>query len=116
MCELCLPRRAVLGGAAGLLVAGRGGWSAASAAVPAAAGAQEGGVAVVPRSVWGPELGASGPISDEVDVRFLLVHHTVNANHYGPDDVVGLLAGIYRFHTSAEKGWPDIAYNFLIDR
>ena len=27
----------------------------------------------------------------------------------------GLLAAMYRFHTG-EKGWPDIAYNFLVDR
>jgi hypothetical protein len=104
---MCLPRRTVLAAAAGVVVARPFlGWPAAAAGQPA----------IVPRSTWGPELVPTGPIPDEPDVRFLLVHHTVNANDYDPADVVGLLAGIYGFHTSAEKGWPDIAYNFLIDR
>lgn len=113
MCDLCLPRRAVLAGAAGLLVAGRAGVASAvpiTAVVPA-----QGVPAIVPRAEWGPDLAPTGPIPDEPDVRFLLVHHTVNANDYGPDDAVGLLAGIHRFHTT-DRGWPDIAYNFLIDR
>jgi hypothetical protein len=50
------------------------------------------------------------------EVRFLLVHHTASANDYEADDVPGLLQGFYQYHTSADKGWPDIAYNFLIDR
>lgn len=48
-------------------------------------------------------------------MRILVVHHSVNANTYGPADVVGLLTGIHRFHTG-DKGWPDIAYNFFVDR
>jgi hypothetical protein len=126
VCELCLPRRAVLTGAAGLVVAGPAAWrSTTAAAVPAvrsparvaqAVPAQAGAPAIVPRAAWGPDLPPVGPVPDEPDVRFLLVHHTVNANDYAPEQVVGLLTGMYRFHTSPEKGWPDIAYNFLIDR
>ena len=111
MCELCLPRRAMLAGAGGLVLGSRMGWRPASAA-PAQAAAQP----IVARAEWGPDLPALGPVPDEPDVRFLLVHHTVNANDYADVDVVGLLAAIYRFHTSAERGWPDIAYNFLVDR
>jgi hypothetical protein len=73
------------------------------------------GVSIVPRSEWGGGLAPTGPIPDEPDVRFLLVHHSVNANTYGAGAVPGLLTGIYRFHTG-EKGWPDIAYNFFVDR
>jgi hypothetical protein len=73
-------------------------------------------VTVVPRSEWGPELGTFGPLPDEPDVRFLLVHHTVNVNDYAAGDVARLLGDIHRFHTGPERGWPDIAYNFFVDR
>ena len=116
MCELCLPRRVVLAGAAGALVAGRTAWAGPSAASTVRSRVAAAAPAIVPRSEWGPELAPVGPIPDEPDVRFLLVHHTVNGNDYAPEEVTGLLAGIYGFHTSPEKGWPDIAYNFLIDR
>ena len=49
-------------------------------------------------------------------MRFLLVHHTASANDYGPDEVVPKLRGWFGYHTSPEKGWPDLAYNFLVDR
>ncbi len=71
---------------------------------------------IAPREAWGADLAVTGPIVPEDDVRFLLVHHTASPNDYGPDDVVDLIRGFHRFHTSAEKGWPDVAYNFLIDR
>jgi hypothetical protein len=60
-------------------------------------------------------LAPTGPVPDEPDVRFLLVHHSVNANTYAAGAVPGMLTGIYRFHTG-DKGWPDIAYNFFVDR
>jgi hypothetical protein len=109
MCELCLPRRAVLAGAGGLVVA-------AALGVPAAAAQVPGPPPIVPRAEWGPDLLPVGPVPDEPDVRFLLVHHTVNANDYADGGTVELLRAIYRFHTSPEKGWPDIAYNFFVDR
>ncbi|MEI2671835.1 MAG: N-acetylmuramoyl-L-alanine amidase [Marmoricola sp.] len=53
----------------------------------------------------------------ETDVRFLLIHHTSEpGNNYGPGDAPALLRGMYDYHTSSAKGWPDIAYNFLIDQ
>jgi hypothetical protein len=109
MCRLCLPRpsrRAVLAAGTGLVLA------PALRRVPATAGAP----AIVPRADWGPELRPTGPVPDEPDVRFVLVHHTVHPNDYGPGDAVGLLTAMYRFHTGPERGWPDIAYNFLVDR
>jgi hypothetical protein len=115
VCELCLPRRTVLLGAAGLAA---GAWSGVVRAAPAtaAATARAGVPAIVPRAEWGAHLVPTGPVPDEPDVRFLLVHHTVNGNDYAPEQVVGILEQIFGFHTSPEKGWPDIAYNFLIDR
>ena len=86
-----------------------------SRALPAAALE---GVDVRPRSTWGGDLLPKGPLYQEApgDVRFLLVHHTASSNAYTETDVPGLLRGIYGYHTSSTKGWPDIAYNFLVDR
>ena len=52
----------------------------------------------------------------EDDVRFLLVHHTASTNDYGPGEVAAQIQGFYDFHTGPEKGWPDVAYNFFVDR
>ena len=96
--------------------------TAAVAAAPAvAAHAVEGGAPaamppIVRRSVWGGDLAPTGPLEAE-DVRFLLVHHTADpGNDYGPEDPVRLLRGIYAFHTGPSKRWPDVAYNFFVDR
>ena len=56
-----------------------------------------------------------GPLSTE-DVRFLLVHHTAGVTQYAENSVPGQLRGIFDFHTSPAKGWPDVCYNFFIDR
>lgn len=99
----------VAGGA--LLLAGRGTGPAAAVTTDL------GGVAVVPRSEWGGDLAPAGPLPPEPDVRYLLVHHSVDpGNGYALDEVAGILRGFVRFHTSPEKGWPDLAYNFLVDR
>lgn len=97
----------------------------AGAAVPlllrmarAAPAAALDGVDVLARSTWGADLPPKGPLSEEApgDVRFLLVHHTASSNAYAQADVPRLLRSIYEFHTGSAKGWPDIAYNFLVDR
>ena len=41
------------------------------------------------------------------------MHHTASANGADP---IGTMRGVYSFHTSSEKGWPDVAYNFFIDQ
>ncbi|HET7488160.1 MAG TPA: N-acetylmuramoyl-L-alanine amidase [Acidimicrobiales bacterium] len=82
----------------------------------AAASVDLGGVAVIPRAAWGGDLPPAGPLHPEPDVRFLLVHHSVDpGNDYAEADVPGILRTFVRFHT-ADKGWPDLAYNFLVDR
>ena len=73
------------------------------------------GVEILPRSAWAGEDAPAGSL-DEEDVRFLLVHHTASANDYQLEEVPALLQSFYRFHTGPEREWPDIAYNFLIDR
>ncbi len=69
-----------------------------------------------PRSDWGPGLQPTGPLATEDDVRFLIVHHTASSNDYQPDEVVDQIADFYDFHVGPDRGWSDIAYNFLIDR
>jgi N-acetylmuramoyl-L-alanine amidase len=70
---------------------------------------------VIPREQWAENRPVLGRMEAE-DVRFLLVHHSASLNNYGEEDVAGILQGFYDLHVGSERGWPDIAYNFLIDR
>jgi N-acetylmuramoyl-L-alanine amidase len=74
------------------------------------------GLVVRPRSDWAKGLNAKGALPAEPDVRFLLVHHSASSNKYSAADVPGIIRGFYGFHTGSEKGWPDVAYNFFIDK
>ena len=115
MCDLCGPglsRRRLIGGlvvgGAAVSVAPLLGPPTAHAAVPVAPDLD-----IQPRSNWaGPDRPPTGPLSGE-SVQFLLVHHTASANGADP---VGTMRSVYEFHTSAEKGWPDVAYNFFVDQ
>jgi len=71
-----------------------------------------------PREDWADGLPPRGLLAQErpEDVRFLLVHHTASPNSYVEADVRGLIRGFYAAHTGPDKGWPDVAYNFFIDR
>ena len=93
---------------------------AVSAGLPAASAAALPTTAlrIRPREEWAAGLPPRGPLLPErrEDVRFLLVHHTASRNDYGTADVAQELRDFYRFHTGPERGWPDIAYNFLVDR
>lgn len=69
-----------------------------------------------PRSDWaGDDFPVRGPIEAE-NPTFLIVHHTETTNDYSVEGTTEEIRDIYRFHTGAEKGWPDIAYNFFVDR
>ena len=103
------------------------GCSAAVLAVPlatllpdVAVGAPPGlpGVAVRPRSDWAAAIPAPGPLEQEAagDVRFLIVHHSASTNGYAAGDVPSVIRGFHALHTGPQKRWPDIAYNFLVDR
>lgn len=85
-------------------------------AVPPDAAAAPAVPAIRSRAEWADGRAARGPLAAEDDVRFLLVHHTVTANDYAAEAVPAELRKVYAFHTSAERGWPDIAYNFFVDR
>ncbi|MGY2126966.1 peptidoglycan recognition protein family protein [Blastococcus sp. SYSU DS0617] len=49
-------------------------------------------------------------------MRFLIVHHSASPNGYASEGVPRVLRGFHAFHTGPEKGWPDVAYNFFVDR
>lgn len=97
-----LTRRQFIGAAAGLAVVTNG------LTLPAR------GVAINPRSSWAVDRPPKGSLSSE-DVRFLIVHHSASRNGHSGADAPAILRSFYDYHTSPEKGWKDIAYNFLID-
>lgn len=97
-------------------------WQAPSAAAPIPTVRMGGpsGPAIHPRSEWAPGGWHVYPGCTKAPVamdqlRFVVIHHTVNSNTYRPSDVPGLLAGIYRYHTTSRR-WCDVAYNFFVDR
>ncbi len=97
-------------------VAGASGPTPRSPLIPAQA-AEALRPVIRPRADWaGSDKPVTGPLTPEDDVRFLLVHHTASTNAYDADGVVDQIRGFYDFHTGSEKGWPDVAYNFFIDR
>jgi len=67
------------------------------------------------RSAWADKPPV-GQIIPEDDVKFLLVHHTASTNDYSQSEVTNQIRGFYNYHVSDEKGWPDIAYNFFVDK
>ena len=71
---------------------------------------------IVPREAWGAEQ-CGQPRADPTygTVQAAFVHHTVNANDYGPQDSAAIVLAICRYHRNA-NGWRDIGYNFLVDR
>ena len=97
-----VTRRQFIGATAAVAVVGQ------RLALPAS------GLTINPRSSWATNRPPLGPLDSE-DVRFLLVHHSASRNGHTGADAQGILRSFYDFHTSPEKGWNDIAYNFLID-
>ncbi len=72
------------------------------------------GLAINPRSAWGADLPPGRALAAE-DVKFLIVHHSASQTWHRSEDVPSILRGWYDFHTGPEKGWADIAYNFVVD-
>jgi N-acetylmuramoyl-L-alanine amidase len=99
------------------LTALRGGaHDAYTALAGAPARAQGAGPQIISRAEWGasacgqPRFGATYGT-----VQAAFVHHTVNANDYGPQDSAAIVRAICRYHRNT-KGWRDVGYNFLVDR
>lgn len=68
-----------------------------------------------PRADWAQDTCPPGKgLRTEESPKFLLVHHSETPAPGRAAQVVGQLRSFYRFHTTT-KGWPDVAYNFLVD-
>ena len=67
-----------------------------------------------PRSDWGARAPGEAP-ADAGELKFAVVHHSVNSNDYSQASVPAMLRSIQAYHMDA-NGWDDIAYNFAVDR
>jgi hypothetical protein len=87
----------------------------------ASASASVGQPGIISRAGWGADeswrahngQGCLTP-SYADNVTFMVVHHTVQSNNYGPGDSASLVRGDYYYHVFT-NGWCDIGYNFLVD-
>jgi hypothetical protein len=71
--------------------------------------------AMIMRPEWGADAVPPREPPQYGAVHMALVHHTVTANDYGPEDSAGIVLGIARYHRNS-NGWNDIGYNFLVDK
>ncbi|WP_431195873.1 N-acetylmuramoyl-L-alanine amidase [Mycobacterium camsae] len=71
---------------------------------------------VIIRAQWGADemLRRRAPVYDN-GIKAGVLHHTATVNEYGPQDSAAIVRSIYAYHTR-NLGWPDIAYNALVDK
>src|ERR1019366_6769040 len=85
------------------------------AQAPGGASAATAKPTIYTRAQWGADesLMQWDPSYGKISVGF--VHHSDTSNDYTPDQVPGIIRGIYAYHAQT-LGWGDIGYNFLVDR
>lgn len=68
------------------------------------------------RAAWGADPSwRNGTATYNRKVRQVHLHHTATASEYNPEDVPGIIRGMYHYHTRS-LGWFDLGYNFVVDR
>ncbi len=114
MKQIALSRRALLAGIAGLAAYGIPSPAAADY-LRSAARRQD--FRIRPRTDWAEDGRRPTAEMAPEDVQLLVVHHTlIPGNGYTQDQVPKLMRDIFDYHAGPEKGWPDIAYNFMVDQ
>jgi hypothetical protein len=88
---------------------------AALAGTAARAQGAQGAPAIIPREAGGADQCPPRAAPEYGEVKLGVVHHTVDANDYGPQDGAAIVLAICRYHRNT-NGWRDIGYNFLVDR
>jgi hypothetical protein len=72
--------------------------------------------AILTRAQWGADesIASSWPdVSSKLSAMYL--HHTAGSNTYTKAQAAAQVRAIYAFHVKS-RGWPDIGYQFLVDR
>ncbi|WP_369739698.1 N-acetylmuramoyl-L-alanine amidase [Mycobacterium servetii] len=125
-CSTAVSRRSVLKyAAAAPLVLGLGTGASGFAEAPSAGadtslvaelGAPGRALNIIGRGEWGADESIRGraPVYDN-GIKAGVVHHTAGVNDYGRQDSAAMVRSIYAYHTRT-LGWPDIAYNALVDK
>ena len=70
---------------------------------------------IITRSEWGGDAVVPRAAPSHGQIQMAFVHHTVNANDYGPEESAAIVLGIAKYHRD-HNGWNDIGYNFLVDQ
>jgi len=71
---------------------------------------------VITRAQWDPNNECPPRGAPEYgQVLGAVVHHTVSANEYSPQDSAAIVLAICKYHRNS-NGWADIGYNFLVDK
>jgi uncharacterized protein with LGFP repeats len=71
---------------------------------------------VIGRPQWCADesIRSRAPMYDN-GIKAGVVHHTAGVNDYAQQDSAAIVRSIYAYHTRS-LGWPDIAYNALVDK
>jgi uncharacterized protein with LGFP repeats len=71
---------------------------------------------IISRALWGADESIRSPAPTYDDgIKAGIVHHTAGVNDYAQQDSAAIVRSIYNYHTRS-LGWPDIAYNALVDK
>lgn len=70
---------------------------------------------IVLRAGWGGDLLPPRALPSYGEVQLAVVHHTVSANDYTPEQAPGAVLAIAKYHRDTNR-WNDVGYNYLVDR